>query len=328
MKSRKLGNQGLEVGEIGYGCMGLSFSYAPFPEKHKAISIIQQGVYEGVTLFDTAEVYGPYNNEEIVGEALKPYRKEVIIATKFGFNIVDGKTNGVTSRPERIKAAVEGSLKRLQTDYIDLLYQHRVDPSVPIEDVAGTVKDLIDEGKVKYFGLSEAGANTIRKAHDVCPVSALQSEYSLWFRKHEKEITPTINELGIGLVPFSPLGKGFLTGKIEEDRIFLPGDIRGIIPRFEKEAQEANKVLLNKIKELADNKNATLGQIALSWILHRNAMYVPIPGTTKSNRLSENNNSSMISLSESEMIFLDDLSSQIEIVGARYPEVIEKTSGL
>src|SRR6185312_15838058 len=256
MQKRKLGNQGLEVSSIGLGCMGMSFSYYPFPEKKDAINLIRKAIEQGVNFFDTAEVYGPFVNEELVGEALEPYKGKVIIATKFGFNIQDGKSIGVNSKPGQIRKAVEGSLKRLRVDTIDLLYQHRVDPSVPIEDVAGTVKDLIKEGKVKYFGLSEAGAQTIRRAHAVQPVSALQSEYSLWTRQHEKEIIPMIEELGIGLVAFSPLGKGFLTGKIDEHTKFAQGDIRNIIPRFTEEARIANQALLDLLSQFAERKKA------------------------------------------------------------------------
>src|SRR4249919_3610201 len=267
MQKRKLGNSGLEVSAIGLGCMGMTFSYTPFPAKEDMIVLMHKAIEQGVNFFDTAEVYGPYNNEELVGEALKPFRDKVVIATKFGFNIQDGKMAGVTSHPDNIKKAVEGSLKRLQVDVIDLLYQHRVDPNVPIEDVAGAVMDLIKEGKVKYFGLSEAGADTIRRAHAVQPVSALQSEYSMWTRQHEKEIIPAIEELGIGLVAFSPLGKGFLTGKINENTKFAEGDIRNIIPRFTEEARATNQALLELINTFADRKNATPAQIALAWVL-------------------------------------------------------------
>ena len=261
MQKRKLGNSGLEVSAIGLGCMGMTFSYAPFPEKKDMIVLIRKAVEQGVNFFDTAEVYGPYNNEELVGEALEPFRKEVVIATKFGFNIQDGKSLGVNSQPENIRHAVEGSLKRLRVDVIDLLYQHSVDPNVPIEDVAGTVKDLIKEGKVKYFGLSEAGADTIRNAHAVQPVSALQSEYSLWTRQHEKEIIPAIEELGIGLVAFSPLGKGFLAGKIDENTKFGDGDIRNILPRYTEEARIANKTLLDLLQQFAEEKMQLLPKL-------------------------------------------------------------------
>lgn len=327
MQKRKLGNQ-LEVSAIGLGCMGMSFSYAPFPPKKDAIALIHKAVEQGVNFFDTAEVYGPYNNEEIVGEALAAYKNEVVIATKFGFNIVDGKMMGVSSRPEHIRRAVEGSLKRLNVETIDLLYQHRVDPSVPIEDVAGTVKDLINEGKAKYFGLSEAGANTIRKAHAVHPVAALQSEYSMWTRQHEKEIIPTIEELGIGLVAFSPLGKGFLTGKIDEKRQFETGDIRAILPRYTEEARLANKALLDIIERFAKEKKATNAQIALAWVLAQKPWIVPIPGTTKLHRLTENNGAAAIQLTSAELQEIEAATAEIEVIGTRYTEAMEKSTGL
>lgn len=325
---RKLGNSGLEVSAIGLGCMGMSFSYYPFPEKKDAINLIHSAVEQGVNFFDTAEVYGPFTNEELVGEALAAYRDQVIIATKFGFNIQDGKMAGVTSKPEHIRKAVEGSLKRLNIDVIDLLYQHRVDPNVPIEDVAGTVKDLIVEGKVKYFGLSEAGAATIRKAHAVQPVSALQSEYSLWTRQHEKEIIPTIEELGIGLVAFSPLGKGFLTGKIDVNTKFEAGDFRNILPRFTEEARAANQALLDLINRFAENKNATAAQIALAWVLAQKPWIVPIPGTTKQHRLTENIGATNIHLTDEELNEMETASAQIKVLGERYPEALEKSTGL
>ncbi|HVZ97670.1 MAG TPA: aldo/keto reductase [Chitinophagaceae bacterium] len=328
MQTRKLGNEGLEVSAIGLGCMGMSFSYYPFPEKKDSIHLIHKAIEQGITFFDTAEVYGPYTNEELVGEALQPYRDKVIIATKFGFNIVDGKMSGVNSRPEQIKKAVEGSLKRLRTGVIDLLYQHRVDPNVPIEDVAGTVKDLIKEGKVKYFGLSEAGVGTIRKAHAVQPVSALQSEYSLWTRQHEKEIIPAIGELGIGLVAFSPLGKGFLTGKIDAHTKFEQGDFRNTLPRFTEEAREANQALLDVIRQFAEKKNATPAQIALAWVLAQKPWIVPIPGTTKLHRLTENTGAASIVFTKAELQEIEKASSQIKISGSRYPEALEKTTGL
>lgn len=328
MQTRKLGNQGLEVSAIGLGCMGMSFSYAPFPPKEDSIKLIRQAVEQGVTFFDTAEVYGPYTNEEIVGEALAPFKNETTIATKFGFDIQDGKMVGVNSRPDNIRRAVEGSLKRLNVDAIDLLYQHRVDPNVPIEDVAGTVKDLIQEGKVKYFGLSEAGVTTIRKAHAVMPVSALQSEYSLWTRQHEAEIIPTIEELGIGFVPFSPLGKGFLTGTIDENRKFESGDIRAVIPRFTDEARLANKALVEVISTFAQKHNATNAQIALAWVLARNSMTVPIPGTTKLHRLIENIGAANLTLSAEEIAELTNASEEVQIIGARYTEAMEKSTGL
>lgn len=328
MKKRKLGNEGLEVSAIGLGCMGMSFGYAPFPAKEDAIKLIHKAVKAGVTFFDTAEVYGPHNNEELLGEALKRSKNKVTIATKFGFDIQNGQMKSVNSRPENIRKAVEGSLKRLDVECIDLLYQHRVDPNVPIEDVAGTVKDLVKEGKAKYFGLSEAGAATIRRAHTEHPVSALQSEYSLWTRQHEKEIIPTINELGIGFVPFSPLGKGFLTGTIDEKRIFQRGDIRGAIPRFTEEARVANKGLLMVIENFAKLKNATKAQIALAWVLAQKDSYVPIPGTTKIHRLYENNGAAEIEFSETELESLTKASEEVKIIGERYPEAAEKATGL
>src|SRR5665647_65157 len=328
MQKRKLGNSGLEVSAIGLGCMGMSFSYYPFPEKKDAINLIHKAVEQGVTFFDTAEVYGPYNNEELVGEALAPFRNEVVIATKFGFNILDGKMVGVNSRPGQIRKAVEGSLKRLQVDVIDLLYQHRVHPNVPIEDVAGTVKDLIAEGKVKYFGLSEAGADTIRRAHAVQPVSALQSEYSMWTRQHEKEIIPTLEELGIGLVAFSPLGKGFLAGKMDENTKFAEGDIRSVLPRYTEEARVANKALLDLISKFAQSKNATPAQIALAWVLAQKSWIVPIPGTTKLHRLTENIGAVSIQLTKEELQEIEDASAHIKIMGTRYTEAMEKSTGL
>ena len=328
MQTRKLGNNGLEVSAIGLGCMGMTFSYTPFPEKKDMIVLMGKAVEQGITFFDTAEVYGPYNNEELVGEALAPFRNKVVIATKFGFDIKDGKMVGVNSHPDNIKKAVEGSLKRLRTDVIDLLYQHRVDPKIPIEDVAGTVKDLIKEGKVKYFGLSEAGASTIRRAHAVQPVAALQSEYSLWTRQHEVEIIPTIEELGIGLVAFSPLGKGFLAGKIDENTEFGDGDIRKVLPRFTEEARIANKTLLDLLSQFAAKRNATPAQIALAWVLAQKPWIVPIPGTTKLHRLTENNGAASIQLTKAELQEIEDASSNIKIMGTRYTEAMEKSTGL
>ncbi|HZX73351.1 MAG TPA: aldo/keto reductase [Cyclobacteriaceae bacterium] len=328
MKKRKLGKTGLEVSEIGLGCMGMSFSYYPFPEKKDAINLIHKAVEEGVNFFDTAEVYGPYTNEELVGEALAPFKGKVVIATKFGFNIENGKMNGVNSRPEKIRTAVEGSLKRLGIETIDLLYQHRVDPNVPIEDVAGTVKDLIKEGKAKYFGLSEAGATTIRKANTVLPVAALQSEYSMWTRQHETEIIPTIEELGIGLVAFSPLGKGFLAGKMDESTTFADGDIRKILPRYTEDARKANQALVDLLNRFAANRNATSAQIALAWVLAQKPWIVPIPGTTKLHRLTENNGAANIQLTAQELKEIEDASAQIKIVGTRYTEQMEKSTGL
>ncbi len=328
MQKRKLGIGGLEVSAIGLGCMGMTFSYTPFPEKKDMIVLMSKAIEQGVNFFDTAEVYGPYNNEELVGEALAPFRKDVVIATKFGFDIQDGKMVGVNSSPDNIRKAVEGSLKRLGTDVIDLLYQHRVDPKVPIEDVASTVKDLIKEGKVKYFGLSEAGASTIRRAHAVQPVAALQSEYSLWTRQHEVEIIPTIEELGIGLVAFSPLGKGFLAGKIDETTKFGEGDIRKVLPRFTEEARIANKTLLDLLSQFAAKRNAMPAQIALAWVLAQKPWIVPIPGTTKLHRLTENNGAASIQLTESELHEIEDASSHIKITGTRYTEAMEKSTGL
>ncbi len=327
MKKRTLGKD-LEVSAIGLGCMGLSFSYAPFPSDGEAIALLQKAVEEGVSFFDTAEVYGPFTNEVLLGKALKPFRHKVQIATKFGFDIVDGKMIGVNSRPETIRKAVEGSLKRLDIERIDLLYQHRVDPNVPIEDVAGTVSDLIKEGKAKYFGLSEAGANTIRKAHAVQPITALQSEYSLWTRQHELEIIPTIEELGIGFVPFSPLGKGFLTGTIDEKKEFAASDIRSMIPRFTEEARMANKALVDVIAEYAKKYNATNAQIALAWVLAQKPWIVPIPGTTKIHRLIENNGAEHLQLSSEDLRKLTLASEGVKITGERYTEAMEKTTGL
>ncbi|HEU5051743.1 MAG TPA: aldo/keto reductase [Hanamia sp.] len=324
MQKRKLGNQGLEVSAIGLGCMGMSFSYYPFPEKKDAIHLLQKAVESGVSFFDTAEVYGPYTNEELVGEALKPFKDKVTIATKFGFNIQDGKMIGVNSKPEQIRKAVEGSLKRLKVDAIDLLYQHRVDPNVPIEEVAGTVKDLIKEGKVKRFGLSEAGAQTIRKAHAVQPVTALQSEYSLWWREPEKEIIPTLEELGIGFVPFSPLGKGFLTGKIDANTSFDKSDFRNTVPRFLEENRKANQALVDLLARIAKEKNATNAQIALAWLVAQKPWIVPIPGTTKLHRLQENIGAARITLSTDDLKEIDEALSNIEILGERYGEQAQK----
>ncbi len=330
MQKRIVGNQGLEVSAIGLGCMGMSFGYGPAGEKSEMIKVIRSAVEQGVTFFDTAEVYGPFTNEALVGEALAPFKGEVVIATKFGFDIdrVQNKHIGVNSRPENIRRVAEESLKRLKIDIIDLFYQHRVDPNLPIEDVAGTVKDLIAEGKVKYFGLSEAGVDTIRKAHAVQPVSALQSEYSLWTRQHEKEIIPTIEALGIGLVAFSPLGKGFLTGKIDETTQFSEGDIRNILPRYTEEARLANKVLLDVIEKFAEIKNATKAQIALAWVLAQKPWIVPIPGTTKIHRLTENNGATNIIFTDSELAELTVASEEVKVTGTRYTEAMEKSTGL
>ena len=328
IQKRKLGTAGLEVSAIGLGCMGMSFGYGPAADKKEMIALIRSAVEEGVTFFDTAEVYGPYINEELVGEALEPFKGRVIIATKFGFNIQDGKMVGVTSRPEGIKEIVEASLKRLKIEVIDLLYQHRVDPTVAIEDVAGAVKELIKEGKVKYFGLSEAGANTIRRAHAILPVTALQSEYSLWTRQHEQEIIPTIEELGIGLVAFSPLGKGFLAGKIDEQTKFAEGDIRNTLPRYTEEARKANQALVDMIGKLAERKNATPAQIALAWVLAQKPWIVPIPGTTKIHRLKENIGAVSIELTSEELREIEDASVQIKVMGNRYTEQMERSTGL
>ncbi len=330
MQKRKLGNSGLEVSAIGLGCMGMSFGYGPPADKKEMITLIRKAVEQGVTFFDTAEVYGPYTNEELVGEALAPFRNAVVIATKFGWKIdpVQNKHVGLDSSPENIKRAVEGSLKRLQVDVIDLFYQHRVDPEVPIEDVAGTVKDLIKEGKVKYFGLSEAGVQTIRRAHAVQPVTALQSEYSLWTRKPEEEIIPTLEELGIGFVPFSPLGKGFLAGKIDENAKFAEGDIRNTLPRYTQEARKANQALIDLLSTIATKKNATLAQIAIAWVLAQKPWIVPIPGTTRMHRLTENNGAADIELTSDDMREIETATSQIKITGTRYTEQMEKMTGL
>lgn len=330
MKKRRLGNNGLEVSAIGLGCMGMSFGYGPPADKQEMIGLIRKAVENGVTFFDTAEVYGPFTNEELVGEALQPFKGQVIIATKFGFKIdlVQMKHVGLDSRPENIKRVAEASLKRLKVDCLDLFYQHRVDPEVPIEDVAGTVKDLIAEGKVRHFGLSEAGANTIRKAHAVQPITALQSEYSIWTRQHESEIIPTLEELGIGLVAFSPLGKGFLAGQIDAQVKFAEGDIRNILPRYTEEARTANKALLDLINTFAERKNATQAQIALAWVLAQKPWIVPIPGTTKMHRLLENIGAENIELTADELQEIATASAQINIVGTRYTEQMEKATGL
>lgn len=328
MEARKLGNSGLEVSAIGLGCMGMSFGYGPAGEKSEMINVIRVAVEQGITFFDTAEVYGPYTNEELVGEALAPFKNNVIIATKFGFNIIDGKMSGVNSRPENIRKVAEESLKRLKIEVIDLFYQHRVDPNVPIEEVAGTVKDLIKEGKVKHFGLSEAGAGTIRKAHAEQAVTALQSEYSLWTRQHENEIIPTIEELGIGFVPFSPLGKGFLAGKIDATTKFAEGDIRNILPRYTEEARVSNKVLLDIIQKFAQEKETTNAQIAIAWILAQKPWIVPIPGTTKLHRLTENNGAINITFTNSELAELTAASEEVKVMGTRYTKAMEKSTGL
>jgi aryl-alcohol dehydrogenase-like predicted oxidoreductase len=318
MQKRKLGKSGLEVSAIGLGCMGLSFGYGPAAEKQQAITLIRSAFERGVTFFDTAEAYGPFTNEELVGEALAPFREQVVIATKFGFEDGDSQ-KGLNSRPERIREVAAAALKRLKTDVIDLFYQHRVDPNVPIEDVAGTVKDLIQEGKVRHFGLSEAGVETIRRAHAVQPVTALQSEYSLWWREPEQEILPTLKELGIGFVPFSPLGKGFLTGAITENTTFDSGDFRNIVPRFAPEARKANQVVVDLLGEIAGRKNATPAQIALAWLLAQKPWIVPIPGTTKLHRLEENIGAAGVQLSADDLRDIDSAVSKITVQGARYP---------
>lgn len=333
MQKRKLGNTGLEVSALGLGCMGMNHSYAPFPDKKDMISLIRKAIEKGVTFFDTAEIYGPFLNEELVGEALQPLRKEVVIATKFGFGYTseDGikyRSTGVDSNPGNIKKAVEGSLKRLRTEIIDLYYQHRVDPNVPIEEVAGTVKELIKEGKVKHFGLSEAGVQTIRRAHAVQQVTALQSEYSMWYRKPETEVIQTLEELGIGFVPFSPLGKGFLTGKLSENKTFESSDIRNIIPRFTQESMKANQGLVDLLSVIAQQLNATAAQIALAWLLAQKPWIVPIPGTTKLNRLEENIGAASTSLTSEDLKNINSALDKIKVIGDRYPEALEKTTGL
>lgn len=331
MKTRILGTNGLEVSALGLGCMGLSYGYGPATDTKDTIALIRAAVEKGVTFFDTAEAYGPFINEAVVGEALAPYRDQVVIATKFGFQDGDSQ-KGLDSRPERIRAVADAALKRLKTDRIDLFYQHRVDPNVPIEDVAGTVRDLIAEGKVKHFGLSEAGAATIRKAHAVQPVTALQSEYSLWWREPEHEIIPTLEELGIGFVPFSPLGKGFLTGKIDENTQFDKTDFRNKVPRFSEENRKTNQKLVDLLGELAKQKEATgmpatLAQIALAWLLAQKPWIVPIPGTTKLHRLTENLGAASIELTPDDLREIDSAASQITIEGARYPEALQKRVG-
>lgn len=329
MQKRKPGKSGLEVSAIGLGCMGMSYGYGTPPDKKDMIALIRKAVDLGVTFFDTAEAYGPFVNEELVGEALAPVREQVKIATKFGFKIDhQGKQVGQDSRPEHIKQVAEASLKRLKTDCIDLFYQHRVDINVPIEDVAGTVKDLINEGKVKYFGLSEAGIKTIRRAHAVQPVAALQSEYSLWWKKPEEEIIPALAELGIGLVPFSPLGRGFLTGKIDENTTFTKNDFRNIVPRFSAENRKANQSLIELLKKMANQKNATPAQIALAWLLAQKPWIVPIPGTTKLHRLQENIRAAEIELTENDLKEINSSASKIKIHGDRYPEELEARTGL
>ncbi|MNI21942.1 L-glyceraldehyde 3-phosphate reductase [compost metagenome] len=329
MKKRVLGKAGLEVSALGFGCMGLDFGYANKVSKEEGITLIRQAVERGVTFFDTAEVYGPFTNEEMVGEALKPFRDQFVIATKFAFNFVNGKQSGLNSQPAHIRQAVEGSLKRLGVEVIDLLYQHRVDPNVPIEDVAGTVKDLIAQGKVKYFGMSEPGANTVRRAHAVQPVTVLQNEYSLWTRGVEtNSILETCEELGIGLVPYSPLGKGFLTGAMNKDTKLGEGDFRNILPRFTPEAMEKNQALVDLLKTIADEKGGTPAQIALAWLLAQKPWIVPIPGTTKLHRLEENLAAADVELTSGELARIEKAAAEIRIEGERYPEHLLRTTGL
>ncbi len=336
MQKRKLGNSNLEVSAIGLGCMGMSFSYGPPKDTQEMTTLLEAAVERGVRFFDTAEVYGPFTNEELVGKALAPFREQLVIATKFGFDItpnsdprgMKGAPSGLNSRPEHIKQAVEGSLKRLKVEFIDLLYQHRVDPQVPIEDVAGAVKELIQEGKVKHFGLSEAGVQTIRRAHAIQPVTALQSEYSLWTRTSEQEVIPTLEELGIGFVPFSPLGKGFLTGKMDESTTFDSSDFRSTLPRFTPEALKANQSLIDLLGSIAGQKNATPAQIALAWLLAQKPWIVPIPGTTKLHRLDENIGAAAIELTDDDLRNIESAASHITVQGARYPEKLEQMTGL
>ena len=330
MQKRKLGNSNLEVSALGLGCMGMSFSYAPFPDRQEMISLIRTAVERGVTFFDTAEVYGPFTNEELVGEALSPFREQVVIATKFGFRPAssgEARWSELDSRPEHIKEVADASLKRLKVDVIDLFYQHRVDPDVPIEDVAGAVNDFIQEGKVKHFGLSEAGAQTIRRAHAVQPVTAVQSEYSLWWRRPEEAFFPTLEELGIGFVPFSPLGKGFLTGKIDENTTLDKSDFRNTLPRFTLEARKANHALVDLLGKIAERKNATPAQIALAWLLAQKPWIVPIPGTTKLHRLGENIGAAAVELTPNDLLEIESAASKITVQGARYPEALEKLTG-
>jgi aryl-alcohol dehydrogenase-like predicted oxidoreductase len=329
MKKRKLGKSGLEVSAIGLGCMGMSFGYGPPKDKQEMIALLHAAVERGVTFFDTAEVYGPFINEELVGEGLAPFRERVVIATKFGFKLdpTSGRSIGVDSRPEHIKEVAEASLKRLKTDVIDLFYQHRVDPEVPIEDVAGAVKELIHEGKVKHFGLSEPGLQTIRRAHAVQPVTAVQNEYSLWWRKSEHEVLPVLEELGIGFVPYSPLGRGFLTGKMNENTTFDTTDFRNTLPRFTPEARKANQSLVDLLGEIATRKKVTPAQIALAWLLAQKPWIVPIPGTTKLKRLEENVGAAEIELTRDDLSEIERAASQIEVQGARYPEHLERMTG-
>ncbi len=328
MQKRTLGKSGLEVSAIGLGCMGMSFGYGPPKERREMISLIRAAVERGVTFFDTAEIYGPFTNEELVGEALAPVREQVVIATKFGFKFgPKGEQLGLDSRPQHIREVADASLKRLRTDVIDLFYQHRVDPDVPIEDVAGAVKELIEQGKVKHFGLSEAGAQTIRRAHAVQPVTAVQSEYSLWWREPEQDVLPTLEELGIGFVPFSPLGRGFLTGRIDENTAFDSSDFRNILPRFTPEARRANRALVDLLGRIASRKGATPAQIALGWLLAQKPWIVPIPGTTKLKRLEENIGSVEVELTREDLLEIDDAAAKISVHGDRYPEHLKRMAG-
>jgi len=327
MEKRTLGRAGLEVSAIGLGCMGLSHAYGPATDRQQALALIRGAVERGVTLFDTAEVYGPFTNEELLGEALAPFRRQVAIATKFGFKIVDGKQVGLDSRPEHIREVAEACLKRLRTDVVDLLYQHRVDPDVPIEEVAGTVKQLIEQGKVRHFGLSEAGASTIRRAHAIQPVTALQSEYSLWWREPEREVLPTLEELGIGLVPYSPLGRGFLTGAISEHTRFAANDFRNLLPRFTPEGLKANQTLVDTIRQIARRKGATPAQIALAWLLAQKPWIVPIPGTTKLHRLEENLAATDVRLTREELRDIESTVGRVEVQGDRYPADLQERVG-
>ena len=330
MKKRELGKGNLEVSAIGLGCMGMSFAYGAPKDKREMISLLHAAVERGVTFFDTAEVYGPFTNEELVGEGLAPFRDQVVIATKFGFkpdSKPETRWSNLDSRPEHIREVAEGSLKRLRTDVIDLFYQHRVDPEVPIEDVAGAVRELIDEGKVRHFGLSEAGVQTIRRAHAVQPVTAVQSEYSLWFREPEKEVLPTLEKLGIGFVPYSPLGRGFLTGKLNENTTFESSDFRNMLPRFRPEARKANQALVDLLGEIAKRKKATPAQIALAWLLAQKPWIVPIPGTTKLNRLEENIGAAEVELTQNDLDEIETATSKIDVQGARYPERLEQMTG-
>jgi aryl-alcohol dehydrogenase-like predicted oxidoreductase len=329
MQKRKLGKSNLEVSALGLGCMGMSFSYGPPADKQEMIALLRAAVERGITFFDTAEVYGPFANEELVGEALAPFREKVVIATKFGFKLdpATGKQAGLDSRPEHIKQVAAASLKRLKTDFIDLFYQHRVDPDVPIEDVAGAVKDLIQQGKVKHFGLSEAAAKTIRRAHAVQPVTAVQSEYSLWWRRPEAEVLPALEELGIGFVPYSPLGKGFLTGTINENTTFVSSDFRNIVPRFAPEARKVNQAFVDLLRRIGERKKATPAQIALAWLLAQKRWIVPIPGTTKLPRLEENIGATAVELTSNDLREINSASSKLKVEGARYPEALEQMTG-